>query len=299
MHAPTASQIMAAKKAAKHKQSVKKTARENIGNKRIDRNILHGIRRVQTQNRQKMQSGVKQTPDAQLTENIRNLMHYEAMVYRYDRISATVFEKLIRAMRVLSAVYWDEELTAASNAAQAAIERLAEDDADGLSPNQRREILKPLLKLIQYCDAYGKIVPRATADKIGAYCASVQVALYTAKLYDRPKRYVQALFDIINGASLRETAKKISEKETALREEVLNAAWLFYRIAECWTEIEPADTIPQLRGKAYRGLGDFDKLCGFVRCSTDKILIPFEQHTGLSLIDYDKFKQDLIRAETV
>lgn len=299
MQAPTAREMMAVKKAAKHKASVKKTARETIGNKRIDRNVLHGIRRVQTQNRQKMQSGVKQPLDAQLTENIRNLMHYEAMVYRYDRISSTVFEKLIRAMRVLSAVYCDGELTAATNAAQAAIERLAEDDADDLSPNQRREILKPLLTLIQYCDAYDKIVPRTTVDKIGAYCAAVQIALYTAKLYDRPKRYVQALFDIINGASLREIAKKISEKETALREEVLNAAWIFYRIAECWTEIEPADSIPELRGKAYRELGDFDKLGGFVRRSTNRVLIPFEQHTGISLIDYNRFKQDLIRAEMV
>ncbi|WP_308074539.1 hypothetical protein [Neisseria polysaccharea] len=299
MHAPTASQIMAAKKAAKHKASVKRTARDNIGNQRIDRNVLHSIKRVQMQNRQKMQSGVKQTPDAQLTENIRNLMHYEVLVYRYDRISVTVFEKLIRAMRVLSAVYWDQELTAATNAAQAAIERLAEDDADGLSPNQRREILKPLLKLIRYCGAYDKIVPRATVDKVGLYCASVQVALYTANLYNRPKRYVQALFDIINGASLRETAKKTGEKENILREEVLNAAWLFYRIAECFIDIEPADTIPQLRGKEYVALGDFDRLGGFVRRSMEKVLVPFEQHTGISLIDYDKFKQDLIRAETV
>ena len=39
----TASQMMAAKRAAKKESSIKKYARENIGNKRADRNKLANI----------------------------------------------------------------------------------------------------------------------------------------------------------------------------------------------------------------------------------------------------------------
>lgn len=296
---PTASQMMAAKRAAKKESAVKKYARENIGNKRADRNKLANIATIHAMNKMAMHKGEPQSLDAQLTENIKNLMHYEAMVYGYDRISVTVFEKLIRAMRVVACIYADSELSKTTNQAQAAIESLRGNDSDDLSPNQRREILKPLLKLIQYCEAYDAVVPEKTIDKVGLYCASVQIALYTASLYERPKRYIQALFDVINGKSIRAIAKEISEKENVLREEVLNAAWHFYRVAECNNTIEPANTIPELRHDDYKTLGSFDRLSDFVRVAMAKILIPFEENTGISLINYNQFRKDLIRAEII
>lgn len=100
-----ASQMMAAKRAAKKESAVKKYARENIGNKRADRNKLANIATIHAMNKMAMHKGEPQSLDAQLTENIKNLMHYEAMVYGYDRISVTVFEKLIRAMRVVACIY--------------------------------------------------------------------------------------------------------------------------------------------------------------------------------------------------
>ena len=83
------------------------------------------------------------------------------------------------------------------------------------------------------------MVPEKTIDKVGLYCASVQIALYTASLYDRPKRYIQALFDIIGGKSIRAIAKTSAKKKTCCVK-VLNAAWHFYRVAECNNVIEPA-----------------------------------------------------------
>lgn len=296
---PTAKQMLAAKRAAKKESAVKKHARENIGNKRADRNKLANIATIHVMNKMAMQKGEPQNLDAQLTENIKNLMHYEAMVYGYDRISVTVFEKLIRAMRVVACIYADSELSKTTNQAQAAIESLRGNDSDDLSPNQRREVLKPVLKLIQYCEAYDAVVPEKTIDKVGLYCASVQIALYTASLHERPKRYIQALFDIINGKSIRAIAKDIGEKENVLREEVLNAAWHFYRIAECNNDIEPANTIPELRHDDYKTLGSFDRLSDFVRVAMAKILIPFEENTGISLINYNQFRKDLIRAEII
>ena len=121
---PTASQMMAAKRAAKKESAVKKYARENIGNKRADRNKLANIATIHAMNKMAMHKGEPQSLDAQLTENIKNLMHYEAMVYGYDRISVTVFEKLIRAMRVVACIYADSELSKTTNQAQAAIESL-------------------------------------------------------------------------------------------------------------------------------------------------------------------------------
>ena len=127
----------------------------------------------------------------------------------------------------------------------------------------------------------------------------MQIALYTASLYDRPKRYIQALFDIINGKSIRTIAKDIGEKENVLREEVLNAAWHFYRVAECNNDIEPANTIPELRHDDYKTLGSFDRLSDFVRVAMANFLIPFEGNTGISLINYNQFRKDLIRAEII
>lgn len=291
------SEMLAARKAAKKEQAVKKYARDNIGNQRADRNKLANIAVTQTQNRLSLRSGAPQDLDSKLTENIKNLMHYQALVYGYDRISVTVFEKLIRAMRVVACIYADSDLSKTTNEAQAAIEQLQES-AD-LSPNQRREILKPVLRLTEYQEAYCEIIPERTVSKIGLYCASVQIALYTASLYNRPKRYIQALFDIINGESLRTIAKKINEKENVLREKVLNAAWHFFRVAECNNDVKPVNSIPELRQDGYKVLADFNRLKDFIQTAMQKILIPFEQNTGISLIDYNQFRKDLVQAEII
>lgn len=292
-----ASEMLAARKAAKKEQAVKKYALDNIGNQRADRNKLANIAVIQVQNKLSLRSGAPQDLDSKLTENIKNLMHYQALVYDNDKSSITVFEKLIRAMRVVACIYSDSDLSKTTNEAQAAIEKLSE--SDGLSPNQRREILKPVLRLTEYQEAYGEIIPERTVSKIGLYCASVQIALYTASLYNRPKRYIQALFDIINGESLRNIAKKINEKENVLRKEVLNAAWHFFLVAECNSAVKPVSSIPELRQDGYKVLADFNRLKDFIQTAMQKILIPFEQNTGISLINYNQFRKDLVQAEII
>lgn len=292
-----ASEMLAARKAAKKEQAVKKYARDNIGNQRADRNKLANIAVIQVQNKLSLRSGAPQDLDSKLTENIKNLMHYQALVYENDQTSVTVFEKLVRAMRVVACIYSDSDLSKTTNEAQAAIEQLQQ--SDDLSPNQRREILKPVLRLTEYQEAYGEIIPERTVSKIGLYCASVQIALYTASLYNRQKRYIQALFDIINGESLRAIAKKIGEKENVLREEVLNAAWHFFCVAECNSAVQPVNSIPELRQDGYKVLADFNRLKDFIQTAMQKILIPFEQNTGISLINYNQFRKDLVQAEII
>lgn len=128
---------------------------------------LANIAVIQVQNKLSLRSGAPQDLDSKLTENIKNLMHYQALVYDNDRSSVTVFEKLIRAMRVVACIYSDSDLSKTTNEAQAAIEQLSE--SDDLSPNQRREILKPVLRLTEYQEAYGEIIPERTVSKIGLY----------------------------------------------------------------------------------------------------------------------------------
>lgn len=106
-----ASEMMAARKAAKKEQAVKKYARDNIGNQRADRNKLANIAVIQVQNKLSLRSGAPQDLDSKLTENIKNLMHYQALVYENDRTSVTVFEKLVRAMRVVACIYSDSDLS--------------------------------------------------------------------------------------------------------------------------------------------------------------------------------------------
>lgn len=59
----TASQMMAAKRAAKKESSIKKYARENIGNKRADRNKLSTIATAHVMNKMAMQKGEPQSLD--------------------------------------------------------------------------------------------------------------------------------------------------------------------------------------------------------------------------------------------
>ena len=158
-----ASEMLAARKAAKKEQAVKKYARDNIGNQRADRNKLANIAVIQVQNKLSLRSGAPQDLDSKLTENIKNLMHYQALVYENDRSSITVFEKLIRAMRVVACIYSDNDLSKTTNEAQAAIEQLSES-AD-LSPNQRREILKPVLVLPNIRKPTAKLSQNAQCQK--------------------------------------------------------------------------------------------------------------------------------------
>lgn len=81
--------------------------------------------------------------------------------------------------------------------------------------------------------------------------------------------------------------------------EVLNAAWHFFLVAECNSAVKPVSSIPELRQDGYKVLADFNRLKDFIQTAMQKILIPFEQNTGISLIDYNKFRKDLVQAEII
>lgn len=295
----TASQIMAAKKQAKAAHKIARQAKQQIGTGTVqgDRNRRAIIERNQHARRRKLQQGAPCGRDANVTDAIRNLLAYGDLVYRHDDHAATVYEKLIRAMRCVAAIWADYNLSAACNDAQSALEQSqAKQD---LSPNQRRVLLRPLLILAQYSEAYGEICPEQTAIIIAGYCAAVQVALYTTALYDRPIWHVEAMNAVIRGGSIRTLAKRYGVKETELRQAVLDAAWCLYRIAECYdpSPQQAAESIPSLREQQWRQWGSPDHVQSQIRRMTETWLIPFENSTGVTLIDYHQFRGSLVEIE--
>ena len=58
-----------------------------------------------------------------------------------------------------------------------------------------------------------------------------------------------------------------------------------------------ADRPLLLRGKEWQQYADPNYLQAAIRHSTDRFLIPFENYTGISLIDYTKFRNDLIKIQ--
>ena len=292
---PTVGQIMAAKRAKKREQEIERLAKAKIGNKTIDRNKASELEFIQYKNRKAMCEGELHNEEVNINDAIKNLIHYQALVYGHPAVSAGIYEQLIRAMRVVSAIYKDADLSDTTNQAQAALEKspLMVD----ASPNQRRVLLRPLLNLATFAEHYAAIVPAKTCAHIGSYCAAVQLALYTTAYYDRPIEHIEATNRVIRGESIRAIAKEYGVKENQMRLFVLDAAWCLYKMVDAISPIEEPESIPKLRGKEWQQYADVNYLQSAIHHSTNRFLIPFENYTGISLIDYTKFRNDLIKIQ--
>ena len=292
---PTVGQIMAAKRAKKREQEIERLAKAQIGNKSIDRNKASELEFIQYKNRKAMCEGEPHSEDVNINDAIKNLLHYQALIYGHETVSAGIYEQLIRAMRVVSAIYKDADLSDTTNQAQAALEKSPRMvDA---SPNQRRVLLRPLLNLATFAEHYAAIVPAKTCAHIGSYCAAVQLALYTTAYYDRPIEHIEATNRVICGESIRAIAKEYGVKENQMRLFVLDAAWCLYKMVDTISPIEEPESIPKLRGKEWQQYADVNYLQSAIHHSTNRFLIPFENYTGISLIDYTKFRNDLIKIQ--
>ena len=296
---PTASQIWAAKKVAKAAAKIEREAKQQIGaGYGKDRNKIAMMQYNQLCYLDGLKIGSPCDEEEQLNEVIKNLLHYETLIYKTDTNSLVVFEKLLRAFGVISKIYGDKDLGACVKAAQSALDRSRQPEADDYSPNQRRALLRPLLELCNWAEYYGQIVPEKTVDLIARYCSAVQIALYTTTFYQQPKGLVNALFAILSGKeSFRDLAKKGGFKEAEFKFDLLDTAWLLYRVAECFSDIKPPQSITDLKSKEWRELADYQGLQRKIRWCMDKWLIPFENATGITLIDYRKFRADCIEIE--
>lgn len=292
---PTVGQIMAAKRAKKREQEIERLAKAKIGNKSIDRNKASELEFIQYKNRKAMCEGEPHSEDVNINDAIKNLEHYKSLIYGHNTVSAGIYEQLIRAMRVVSAIYKDADLSDTTNQAQAALEKSPRMvDA---SPNQRRVLLRPLLNLATFAEHYAAIIPAKTYAHIISYCAAVQLALYTTAYYDRPIEHIKATNRVIRGESIRAIAKEYGVKENQMRLFVLDAAWCLYKMVDAISPIEEPESIPKLRRKEWQQYADVNYLQSAIHHSTNRFLIPFENYTGISLIDYTKFRNDLIKIQ--
>ena len=292
---PTVGQIMAAKRAKKREQEIERLAKAKIGNKSIDRNKASELEFIQYKNRKAMCEGDTHREAVNINDAIKNLEHYKSLIYGHNTVSAGIYEQLIRAMRVVSAIYKDADLSDTTNQAQAALEKSPRMvDA---SPNQRRVLLRPLLNLATFAEHYAAIIPAKTCAHIGSYCAAVQLALYTTAYYDRPIEHIEATNRVIRGESIRAIAKEYGVKENQMRLFVLDAAWCLYKMVDAISPIEEPESIPKLRRKEWQQYADVNYLQSAIHHSTNRFLIPFENYTGISLIDYTKFRNDLIKIQ--
>lgn len=294
---PTVGQIMAAKRAKKREQEIERLAKAKIGNKSIDRNKASELEFIQYKNRKAMCEGEPHSEDVNINDAIKNLEHYQSLIYGHDTVSAGIYEQLIRAMRVVSAIYKDADLSDTTNQSQAALEKSPRMvDA---SPNQRRVLLRPLLNLATFAEHYAAIIPAKTYAHIISYCAAVQLALYTTAYYDRPIEHIEATNRVIRGESIRAIAKEYGVKENQMRLFVLDAAWCLYKMVDAISPIEEPESIPKLRGQEWQQYANPDYLQAAIHHSTNRFLIPFENYTGISLIDYTKFRNDLIKIQNM
>ena len=292
---PTVGQIMAAKRAKKREQEIERLAKAKIGNTSCDRNKASEREFIQYKNCIAMRDGELHDEEVNINDSIKNLNHYQALAYGHSAVSVGIYEQLIRAMRVVSAIYKDADLREATNQAQAALEK-SQSMVDA-SPNQRRVLLRPLLILAAYSEHYAAIIPAKTCEQIGSYCAAVQFVLYTTAYYDRPLEHIEATNRVIRGESIRTIAKEYGVKENLMRIFVLDAAWCLYKMADAISTVEQPDSIPKLRGKEWQPFANPEYLQSVIHQSTERFLIPFESCTGISLIDYRKFRSSLVKIE--
>lgn len=230
--------------------------------------------------------GEPMTHDEICTQMIRAHIHYGTLVYGHNADSANVFEHIIRTMRVIAVMCTDAELSTLTDLSQKAIEHNAVEP--DLSPNQRRALLNPLIKMLDKAHLYYATLPDRTIQDIEAYSAALQVVMFTTLYFDRDVRFVKAVNMIIKGESIRKLAKDFGMKENALRNEVLNAAWCLFKIASTLRKGKLffwKNSITQLRDEEFSVFADVGKFHGIIKTASEVFLLPFEDKTGIMLAD--------------
>jgi len=101
--------------------------------------------------------------------------------------------------------------------------------------------------------------------------------------------------------SIHKLTKATGIKYRELYAQIIHCAEYFHEAMKCYGNLPYPQTFADLHdkkadwGKFIENDYDFLKLC--IRHNTQVNLIPFERSLGFSLIDYKKFRQDLINIE--
>lgn len=167
-------------------------------------------------------------------------------------------EKFVRNALILFRFYEQTEPFIKDGEA-AADALMHEADLRAGSPNQRRELLRPLNWLNALIYVLTQYTPGSLLLEVAHYGTGMQMRDAYTSFWEKPKAVCESTLRVIRGESLRTLAKSYGIKEPQLRIGILQAAKDLYRIGECLSETEgltPAQGIPDLRGSAWQPLGN-------------------------------------------
>ncbi|WP_032137112.1 hypothetical protein [Kingella negevensis] len=293
-----------AQKQAKQLQQAERAAKANQ-KRQHDRNDLSQWQHATRKARLAMLMG----NSSEISEECANSVYkndYEAvenLVYKRNLPETlTVLEMTIRAGKIISALLADFSskcsqylLDYANSAAQLIAQPLKGD-----SPNQRRAELADLYELIWHMKTWLGALSVNTIGDIVAYNAAVQAAVHFLGFWKTAPQVQAACLQIIKGDSLTAIAKKMSIKQTDLKNQVLQAAKHLYRVGlavdDC-ENIKPAQSIPDLRQKSWQWLSDFDAVAQFCAKMMWQIIKPFSLKTAIDVIGLEKYEIEIVAAQ--
>lgn len=292
---------------SKMAKKLKKLERDAKNNGKKSREVL-GLQHLQIQrNRQRLVyfKGTDCTEAEIQAERERDKKAFEDMVYYRNLPEAiSYFETIIRGSRLIGLIlqYINpsccKDLIENSNLGENAMKKWGQ--VYDMSPNQRRQVLSSLMFLCDLVRIYQSALSQETFNAIKSVNTAIQVAAYFLKIYESDPVLSRAMFRVINGESSRKIASELGLKELDLKLKILNIAKYLFRIGQAITEcdgIKPAYSIPCLRAKQYRYLGDFQFLANFSADFVFKVLKPFRLEYGIDILDLPKYELKVVQIQ--
>lgn len=230
-----ASQMMAAKRAAK-KSTQQERALKRAGTvKNVDRNRLSTSSKAQKENIAEMLSGEKVSEDEALTCSIMMWLSLQDMRYACNQELINFAEHIIRQVQRLS-LYCNTDDPAneksvlfACREASQAVEKWTKD-FDNLSPNQRQLVLRPLQNLFAAYEEFLKDAPARLIAEVSTYSLAVRVAKKAMTFLELEGGLISAIDKVINGADSRAEARRLKMPYAEFTDRILHAANLLYDV---------------------------------------------------------------------
>lgn len=231
----TAKQMIDAKRAAK-KSTQQERALKRAGTvKKVDRNRLSTLSKVQKENISSMFSGAKVSEDEAVTRSVKMWLSLQDMRYARNQELINFAEHIIKQVQRLG-VYCNTDNPANEKSvefacceASQAVEKWTKD-FDNLSPNQRQLVLRPLQNLFAAYEEFLKDAPARLIAEVSTYSLAVRVAKKSMTFLELEGELISAIDKVINGADSRAEARRLKMPYAEFTDRILHAANLLYDV---------------------------------------------------------------------
>ena len=230
-----ASQILAAKRAAK-KSTQQERALKRAGTvKNVDRNRLSTSSKAQKENIAEMFSGAKVSEDEAVTRSVKMWLSLQDMRYARNQELINFAEHIIKQVQRLG-VYCNTDNPANEKSvefacceASQAVDKWTKD-FDNLSPNQRQIVLRPLQNLFAAYEEFLKDAPVRLIAEVSTYSIAVSVTKKSMTFLELDGGLISAIDKVINGADSRAEARRLKMPYAEFTDRILHAANLLYDV---------------------------------------------------------------------